>query len=255
MVAQGKTIQTGGIWTPQGFKPFLEEKGNGVARLPKVLIGIPSRGVIPHAFVEVMNAALIGNGELFQGNFAHAKFHVPDNARNTFVETALEGDYDYLFFMDTDMTFPKGCLAMMLRHTTQIKEDNPFVLGGIYCNRGGDFRWHVYKWVQEEEGWHSLKFPLNQGIRKVDAIGTGCMLIDMNVFKILEWPWFEYEYRMFKGNRDRLSEDMAFCQKCMNAGIPIYADSDIKCGHFLSAQVMPTDEGGYEIITMSGEVL
>lgn len=226
-----------------------------MAKLPKVLVGIPSRGVVPHAFVEVMNSALIGNGELFRANFAHAKFHVPDNARNTFVETALGGDYDYLFFMDTDMTFPRGTLAMMIRHMGAIGSEAPPIIGGIYCNRGGDFRWHVYKWVEEEEGWHSLRFPLNNGLQRVDAIGTGCMLIDMNVFKILEWPWFEYEYRMFQGERSRLSEDMTFCKKCMDAGIPIYADTDIKCGHFLSAQVVPTDDGGYQIETMAGEVL
>lgn len=202
-----------------------------------------------------MNGALLGNGELFNATFAHAKFHIPDNARNTFVETALETDCDYLFFMDTDMTFPRGCLAQMLRGAANVEGDQPFVIGGIYCNRGGDFRWHVYKWVDDEQGWHSLKFPLNNGLQRVDAIGTGCMLIDMNVFKILEWPWFEYEYKMFQGNRDRLSEDMVFCKKCMEAGIPLYANTDVKCGHFLSAQVMPTNDGGYQVVTMAGEVL
>jgi hypothetical protein len=202
-----------------------------------------------------MNGALIGNGELFNGIFAHAKFHVPDNARNTFVETALEKDCDYVFFMDTDMSFQRGTLAMMIRHMASISGEVPPIIGGVYCNRGNDFRWHVYKWVEEEEGWHSLKFPLNKGLMRVDAIGTGCMLIDVGVFKMLEWPWFEYEYKMFKGNRDRVSEDMTFCKKCMDAGIPIYADTDIKCGHFLSAQVIPTDDGGYQVETMAGEVL
>jgi GT2 family glycosyltransferase len=226
-----------------------------VGKLPKVLIGIPSRGVIPHAFVETMNGALIGNGELFNGNFAHAMFHVPDNARNTFVETALEGDYDYVFMMDTDMTFPKGALALMIRHMGSIAGEIPPVIGGVYCNRGSDFRWHVYKWVEDENGWHSLRFPLNKGLYKVDAIGTGCMLIDVNVFKIIEWPWFEYSYAMFQGKRDRISEDMTFCKKCMEAGIPIYADTDITCGHFLSAQVVPTSDGGYQVETMAGDVL
>jgi hypothetical protein len=81
------------------------------------------------------------------------------------------------------------------------------------------------------------------------------MLVDMNVFKILEWPWFEYEYKMFEGHKDRLSEDMTFCRKCQKAEIPIYADTEIRCGHMLSAQVFPTDDGGYEIITMAGDVL
>jgi len=230
-------------------------KSKGVGRLPKVLVGLPSRGVLPHAFVETMNNALLGNGDLYIGEYAHAKFHIPDDARNTFVQTALDNDFDYLFFMDTDMTFPPGTLAMMIRHMADIKEDKPPILGGVYCNRGSDFRWHVYEWVEGTEGWKSMRFPLNNGLVKVDAIGTGCMLIDMNVFKVIEWPWFEYEYTMFEGKRERKSEDMVFCKKCMDAGIPMYADSDVQCGHFLSAQVVPTGDGGYEVITMAGDVL
>ena len=201
------------------------------------------------------NSALIGNGDLFEGHFAHAKFHVPDDARNTFIETALDNNFDFVFFMDTDMTFPKGTLATMIRHMGNIKEDSPPVLGGVYCNRGSDFRYHVYEWVEGEDGWKSMKLNLNDGLKKVDAIGTGCMLADMNVFKVIEWPWFEYEYKIFNGKKDRLSEDMTFCKKCKEKGIPIYADTEIKCGHMLSAQVVPTDDGSYEIITMAGDVL
>ena len=230
-------------------------QSESVGRLPKVIIGIPSRGVLPHSFVETMNPALLGNGDLFMGEFAHAKFHIPDDARNTFVQTALDNDADYVFFMDTDMTFPKGTLALMIRHMANIKDDKPPVLGGIYCNRGNDFRWHVYEWMEGMDGWKSMRFPLNNGVRKVDAIGTGCMLIDVNVFKILKWPWFEYKYLIFQGEQNRQSEDMVFCRKCQQAGIPIYADTDIRCGHFLSAQVIPTDDGGYEVQTMAGDVL
>ena len=233
----------------------MEAQSTGMGKLPKILIGLPSRGVMPHSFVETMQGALIGNGDLFEGIFAHAKFHVPDDARNTFVETALENDCDYVFFMDTDMSFKKGTLAMMIRHMVDIPGDKPPVLGGVYCNRGSDFRWHVYDWVEDKDSWKSLSFPLNQGIRKVDAIGTGCMLIDMNVFKAIKWPWFEYQYREFEGAKDRLSEDMVFCKKCKEANIPIYADTDVTCGHFLSAAVEPTNDGGYQVITMNGEVL
>jgi len=210
--------------------------------------------MLPTAFVETLNPALIGRDELFAGQFAYANWHIPDHARNTFVQTALDNNFDFLFMMDVDMIFPKGCLALMLRHMVNIEEDTPPVVAGIYCNRGDDYRWHVYNWIEEKTGWHSLKFPLNQGLRRVDAIGTGCMLIDVNVFKILEWPWFEYEYTIFQNERERLSEDMKFCKKCMDAGIPIYADTDIKCGHLQSVQIWPTDEGGYEVQTLAGEV-
>jgi len=233
----------------------VEAPSEGVGRLPKILIGIPSRGVIPHAFVEQMNPALLGDGDLFEAFFAHAKFHITDDARNTFAQTALDNDCDYVFFMDVDMTFPRGTLAMMVRHMANIDEEKPPIIGGVYCNRGADFRWHVYEWEEEKDGWKSITFDLNSGLKKVSAIGTGCMLLDVNVFKIIEWPWFEYEYKMFEGKRDRLSEDMTFCKKCQDAGIPIFADSDIRCGHFLSAQVFPTDDGGYEVVTMAGDVL
>ena len=53
---------------------------------------------------------------------------------------------------------------------------------------------------------------------------------------------------------DRMSEDFVFCEKVKKAGIPLFVDTDILCGHMQSVQVWPTADGGYEVRTMGGEV-
>jgi hypothetical protein len=232
----------------------LGESSGSVARIPKVLIGLPNRGTLPTAFVESLNPALLGQGDLFTAQFAYANWHITDEARNKFAETALEQDFDFLFMMDVDMIFPTGVLARMIRNMGKIEEDIPPVLAGLYCSRSNDNRWHVYNWAPDQEMWESLILPFDTGLVKVDAIGTGCMLLDVNVFQALEWPWFEYEYRIVKGKRHRLSEDMVFCERLGKIGIPIYADTSIRCGHMHSVQIWPTSDGGSEVKTLNGEV-
>ena len=222
-------------------------------KTPKIVIGIPSRGIWPSAFAQTVNGATIGNGKLFEGMFAFPDWHITDDARNTVAQTALDKDFDFVFFMDSDMSFPKGALAMLFRHRLYL-DDDVAVIGGIYCSRSNDHRWHVYDWEEEKACWKSKRFNLNSGLHKVDAIGTGCMLIDVNVFKILGMPWFEYKYQQIEGKWERQSEDMVFCNKCKEAGIPIYADSEVICGHFHSVQIIPTHEGGYEVKTLQGDV-
>jgi len=233
----------------------VEEKSDSVGRIPKVVVGILSRGTLPAAFIQSREGAMIGNGELFEATYAYASWHITDDGRNTVVQTALEQDFDYIFFMDTDMIFNRGTLGMMIRDMAKIKEDQPPVLGGIYSSRTDDHRWHVYRWDEAQLGWHSMRFELNNGLVKVDAIGTGCMLIDVNVFKVIEWPWFEYNYFVNPMlEKVRESEDMVFCKKCMEAKIPIYATSNVTAGHMHSMQIWPTEDGGYEIKTLAGDV-
>lgn len=211
----------------------------------------------PVAFEQTLAGALIGTGQIFNAYKTYANWHITDDARNSFVCTALQKDFDFVFFMDTDMLFPKGCLGLMLKHFLRIPGDEPVVLGGVYSSRSNDHRWHVYRWSEKENMWQSMRFALRQGVTKVDAIGTGCMLIDVNVFKEIKFPWFEYDYVNYdpeKYTYDRMSEDMVFCKKLQNAGIPLYADSDIICGHLHSVQIWPTEDGGFETKTIGGDV-
>jgi hypothetical protein len=83
---------------------------------------------------------------------------------------------------------------------------------------------------------------------KVDATGTGCLLFDMKVFKILPEPWFKH---ILPGDGiEEEGEDFYFCRNARAAGLEIYVDTSIPCGH-LSQMIV--NEGTYKLYSRMKE--
>ena len=68
--------------------------------------------------------------------------------------------------------------------------------------------------------------------------GMGLMAIKKNVLDKLEYPYFHYDLQVMKtGNedvpeiREMCSEDVAFCRKLTDVGVPIMVDLNIRAGH------------------------
>ena len=67
---------------------------------------------------------------------------------------------------------------------------------------------------------------------EVHGGGSGCALIKTDVYKRLEYPWYDW-VNYGDNNRGMLSEDLYFCALCHVHKIPIYADVRVGCGHLL----------------------
>ncbi len=77
-----------------------------------------------------------------------------------------------------------------------------------------------------------------KGLQKVDAVGTGCILISRRVFEnsfMCKAPfmrgWTEEGFAA-KGN------DIRFCEKARNQGFEIYAHYDYPCDHFTELSML-----------------
>ena len=69
---------------------------------------------------------------------------------------------------------------------------------------------------------------------RVKGGGMGCCLIRTDVFDVLKFPWFVWSDVRFDRNTGKVEscgEDIDFCEKCEQAGIPIYADTRVECEH------------------------
>lgn len=161
---------------------------------------------------------------------------IPNN-RNHIVTKFLEGDWDYLFMLDDD-TYPIKNPFSMLKH------DVP-VVGGVYPGRGSlGISWHVYKFGPEyPKKIFFVHYPPEErvGLQEVDAVATGCMLVKREVLEKMRStkgyePCFE---DLFNENGELITnDDMAFCIKCNDLGIPVYADWDIICDHFKTVSLL-----------------
>jgi len=131
------------------------------------------------------------------------------------VELALRANADYVLFLDSDMRFPANLINKLLAHDKEIVACN-------YAQRRLPVRTVAFK------DWAALDFLYSldrDGLEAVDAVGMGAMLIKADVFKRLQYPWFQIHYlptaKMWAG------EDMFFCHLAQAAGIEVFVDHNL----------------------------
>ncbi len=160
-------------------------------------------------------------------------FHVGSDrgrGRNRLVERSLERGSEWMLFLDDDHTFPPTLLNQLLSH------DQPIV-ASLYLQRADPFLPIAYA-VKEEGNYWPLDLSVcdKEGLVEVAGAGTGGMLIRSEVFTKIPAPWFVHTTEQ--------SEDLYFCDRAREAGIPIYVDLAARLGHIAAMNVYPTFEDG-----------
>lgn len=151
--------------------------------------------------------------------------------RNKLAKMAVEEGQEWLMFLDDDHVFPSDLLMRLLAH-------NVPVVGALYLQRQMPFLPIAYA---EKDG-DNVYWPVDlnahgeNDLIEVRGLGTGGMLIRTEVFRELEYPWFEH---------GRASEDLIFCDRVYEAGLgPIYCDLGARMGHLSPAALWPTFTDG-----------
>ncbi len=167
------------------------------------------------------------------------KGHV-DVMRESAALAALNGLYSHILFLDADMTWPETLLVDLLKHHDQ------GIVSGLY---------HLKPWPHKPVAFKGVAFnpvsqnndytfdeaaPLEESLRPQDLIGMGCALVPVRVFETLPRPWFKYQTDASTGLAT-VSEDVWFCEQARAAGVPIWLDPTISCGHITSHQVTSQD--------------
>lgn len=185
-----------------------------------ITIGIPNTGsikpetmlsLIPNLFVAIsFYRQKYGEGLMFDmicpvGCYVHLN-------RNMCVERVLENKSSHLFFVDSDMEFPEDALAKLLA----VDKD---IVGGVYNKRGLPIRPIL---DQKKEDLPSFPFEIN-------ALPTGLLLVQTQVFNLIPQPWFAYEFE--EGKPGWVGEDIYFCRKAQKYGFEIWCDPTIDIKH------------------------
>lgn len=147
--------------------------------------------------------------------------------RNFIMRTALVHNDDWVLMWDADVeVLDRGFLQGMIE--TSYKFNAPVVglavklkTGGspFNCGRIKDGGYRNYTHLRNfEDSW------------EVDAVGTGCMLINLNWIKknIPSAPWFS----VVDTETGAFPEDWHFCELVKQKGGTIYVDPRFKTRHF-----------------------
>lgn len=189
--------------------------------------------------------------------------HRIHNSRNHMARYALDNGFHYLCFVDPDMhpdfrvghdfcdlkqqpdarpwarPFLRSSLDFML--TTQCGVVASPAVSGPPARRVNV--WTVKSLDEPPVNVTPDEFArMKPGFVQVAAIGTGLMLIDVDVFRKLPEPWFEDVYHEGSPQYDPdQSQDCAFCFKCNQHRIAVYANLFAPSRHMKTIGCDPPD--------------
>ena len=160
---------------------------------------------------------------------------IATNRRNIVRSTLNHGGFEWVFFVDDDMVFRPDHLMGLLEH------DVPIV-ASLYLNRTPPF----YAMAFGEKTTDALLNPVwvpvsldgapEEGLAEVVAAGTAGMLVRREVFEAIEeGTWFI---------QDGTSDDIAFCERVIDAGFKIWLDLGARMGHISIHEVWPRFNAG-----------
>lgn len=182
-------------------------------------IGFPSADMMWTDTALCLNSAVIYTlQQQIQINaIINKKGSIVHQARCALVEDTLKNGATHLLFLDSDHVFPKDTFVRL------IKADKD-IIGVHQVTKRPPCRSNC----EDLKGQRLTK--CGTGIEEVSRLGTGIMLVKMEVFKQLRKPYFNFQYDKDKG---WTGEDYNFCKQAKDRNFRIYVDHDLskECYH------------------------
>lgn len=212
----------------------------------RILIAVPTfENVTPDTFKALWDMDKGGH----DCEFEFVRGYDCATARNRMAQMTIDGGYDRLLMVDSDVTLPRHALACLMEH------DVDFV-SGFYLHRNADNRPSDSTCVcrlRDSVGTLYYNYPLEseytvaelaemrdrgEHLVEIHGCGMGCAMVKADALRRLKYPWFDWvNYR--DDHRGMLSEDLYFCEELRKAGIPRHVDTRVACGHLFRRLVKP----------------
>ena len=200
----------------------------------KVLIGLPNNGIIEDLtgespFKSFLHLAMFMSSQKESSNWGIQSIArmITHEARNALAKQAIDEGYTHLAMIDSDHTFDKDIIHRLLLYQKDIvgvrayKRTSPHY-PCIFVNNPNA--------IDKE----SMIFAdvADKGLMVTDSIGFGIILIKIEVFKKMTYPFFYF---------NKCGEDFNFCKAAQAAGLKVYVDTDIEIGHLSQCIIKRAD--------------
>jgi FkbM family methyltransferase len=188
----------------------------------KILIAIPTNKNIEVQTFKSIYDLEVPHG--YETEFQYFWGYSVSQVRNLIADWIINGPYDYLFSVDSDIAFPPDTLTRLLNHDKDM-------VSGLYIQRiPGTHTVEVMRYNGHGGVSHVPYEDIGgQGLVPIDSCGFGCVLIKKHVFQSMPYPHFVYHEALNHANT--ISEDVYFCKNAREKGFQIWADTDILCDH------------------------
>jgi len=188
----------------------------------RILIAVPTNRNIEAVTFKSIYDQVLPDG--YEADFQFFWGYQVDQVRNLIANWTMGHNYDYLFAVDSDISFAPDTLAKLISHDKDI-------VSGIYiqripgCHTIEIMRKNAHGGVSHVD-WNTIK---GQGLVPIDGCGFGCVLVKTAVLRAIPYPHFLYHSAIDHANT--LSEDVHFCNQARDRGFTLWADTSIMCDH------------------------
>lgn len=146
--------------------------------------------------------------------FAQVRGAYLPQQRCDLVQIALDKDATHILWLDSDMRFPDDALLRL------VERDKPIVAAN-YPTRRPPF----LPTAEHREKGYLFTTADASGLEEVSHAGMGLMLVDLDVYRALDKPWFALGYDPTKDGW--AGEDVFFCRNAGRAKFPVLIDHDL----------------------------
>lgn len=178
----------------------------------RTLIAIPCMDEMDSGFVQcLVNLRKVGEVDIniLSGSLVY-------EARERLAGLAVDGEYDYVLWLDSDMMFPDTLLLDLLAQDKDI-------ITGVCAARRPPYNPCIFRSVGEK-----LEFvtDFKDRLLEVDGCGFGVVLMKTEVLK-KSFDEFRTCFQPIPG----FGEDLSFCVRAKKLGYKLFADPNIEIGH------------------------
>lgn len=187
--------------------------------MKKILIAIPSGDDLAVQFVQSLLALRPVDQvevKIHEGSLVYL-------ARELLSVYAIDHQYDYVLWLDSDMVFMPDLLEKLM-------EDDKDIVAGMFFQRRPPCWPAIWKELTvgeagERSDTRYLDYPENE-LFEVEACGMAAVLMKTEVLQNV----YDTYHRMFEPISG-YGEDLSFCIRAKNCGYKIWCDSRIEVGH------------------------
>jgi hypothetical protein len=191
---------------------------------------VPSGDMVHARFMVALTSAIQWAGRVgIETVLINPRSALIATGRQMGVEAALLRGCSHIWWLDSDMVFPPAALGVLFR----TEED---VVGATYVRRQSP------PTLTHRELNGAEPF-VGKGVREVETLPSGCLLVAARVYGDLEKPYYRCSYE----DGREVGEDVNFCRAVRATGRSIWLDADLSQDighvgvHIYNSQELPHD--------------
>lgn len=196
----------------------------------KVLLSVPCEHWIHHQVV--LRAIMILQDTRHKTRLIMPARRPYENNLNHIAAEMLQDGYDYWINIDSDNPPRNNPVDLIDLDKPLIGLPTP-VWHYKDGQKGRPYYFNGYDYVPENDAYKE-HIPYD-GLQKVDAIGSGCFVMQRKILEMIPAP---FERSRYENGTVHKGVDLYFCEKVRNAGFDIYCHYGYPCRHFVEIDVM-----------------